>query len=134
MDYSIVIPSYNYEEYVEQRLSSIFRQTFQDFEIILELLRDELARRLEGRQVGVWSLHPGAVATRLGANNGGLAAKIVTPMLGLFFKSPEQGARTSIHLCSEPRIDAPNGTYFAKLTLRGEDGELTRTMPVTKLK
>lgn len=27
-----------------------------------------------------------------------------------------------------------NGTYFVKFTLRGEDGELTRTMPVTKLR
>jgi NAD(P)-dependent dehydrogenase (short-subunit alcohol dehydrogenase family) len=75
------------------------------------LFTTELARRLEGHDVGVWSLHPGAVSTRLGANNGGIA-KIVLPLLSLVFKTPEQGARTSVHLCSAPRIDAPNGSYF----------------------
>ena len=33
---SVIIPSYNYEQYLEQRLESIFSQTFQDFEIIVE--------------------------------------------------------------------------------------------------
>lgn len=75
------------------------------------LFTRELARRLEGRAIGIWSLHPGAVATRLGANNGGLA-KLLLPLLALFFRTPEQGAQTSIHLCSEPEIDAPNGSYF----------------------
>ena len=76
------------------------------------LFTTELARRLEGRDVRVWSLHPGAVATRLGANNGGIA-KLVLPVLALFFKTPAQGAETSIYLCSEPQIEAENGTYFS---------------------
>jgi NAD(P)-dependent dehydrogenase (short-subunit alcohol dehydrogenase family) len=71
----------------------------------------ELARRLEGRDVGIWSLHPGAVATRLGANNGGIA-KLVLPVLAPFFRTPARGAETSVYLCSEPEIEAPNGTYF----------------------
>ncbi len=74
------------------------------------LFTNELARRLEGRDIRTWSLHPGAVATRLGANNGGIA-RLLLPILALFFRTPEQGARTSIHLCSEP-IEAPNGSYF----------------------
>lgn len=75
------------------------------------LFTTELARQLEGRDIGIWSLHPGAVSTRLGANNGGIA-KLVLPLLSLFFRTPEQGAQTSVYLCSEPEIDAPNGTYF----------------------
>jgi len=75
------------------------------------LFTRELARRLEGRAIGIWSLHPGAVATRLGSNNGGIAKRLL-PLLALFFRTPEQGAQTSIHLCSEPEIDAPNGSYF----------------------
>lgn len=73
---------------------------------------NELARRLEGQDIKTWSLHPGAVATRLGANNGGIA-KFLLPVLALFFKTPEQGAATSIRLASDPTLDAPNGTYFA---------------------
>lgn len=76
------------------------------------LYTNELARRFSGEDLRVWSLHPGAVATRLGANNGGIA-KLLLPVLALFFKTPDQGAETSIHLCSEPNLDAPNGTYFA---------------------
>ena len=40
------------------------------------LFTQELARRLEDRDVRIWSLHPGAVSTRLGANNGGIAKPV----------------------------------------------------------
>ena len=53
----------------------------------------ELARRLEGTGVTVNCVHPGAVATGLGANNGALA-KLLMPLIGLFMRSPEQGAAT----------------------------------------
>jgi NAD(P)-dependent dehydrogenase (short-subunit alcohol dehydrogenase family) len=75
------------------------------------LYTNELARRLEDKDIRVWSLHPGAVATQLGANNGGFA-KILLPVLALFFKTADQGAETSIYLCAEPGLDAPNGSYF----------------------
>jgi glycosyltransferase involved in cell wall biosynthesis len=32
---SIIIPNYNYAKFLEQRLDSVFNQTFQDFEVIL---------------------------------------------------------------------------------------------------
>ena len=32
---SIIVPNYNHERYLVQRLESIFNQTFQDFEVIL---------------------------------------------------------------------------------------------------
>lgn len=76
------------------------------------LYTNELARRVAGQDVRVWSLHPGAVATRLGANNGGIA-KLLLPVLALFFRTPDRGAETSVYLCSEPGLDAPNGSYFA---------------------
>ncbi|MCB9723675.1 MAG: SDR family oxidoreductase [Spirochaetaceae bacterium] len=96
------------------------------------LFTNELARRLEGRDLRIWSLHPGAVATRLGANNGGIA-KVLLPALALFFKTPEQGAATSIRLCSDPDLDAPNGTYFenekpAKVSARARDADLARRL------
>ncbi len=96
------------------------------------LFTTELARRLAGRDIGIWSLHPGAVSTRLGANNGGIA-KVLLPLLSLFFKTPEQGARTSVHLCSAPRIDAPNGTYFvnerpARTSALARDAEAARRL------
>jgi NAD(P)-dependent dehydrogenase (short-subunit alcohol dehydrogenase family) len=90
------------------------------------LYTNELARRVEGRDIGIWSLHPGAVATRLGANNGGIA-KLLLPVLALFFRTPDQGAETSIYLCSEPEIEAENGSYFADKRTK-ETSALARDM------
>jgi NAD(P)-dependent dehydrogenase (short-subunit alcohol dehydrogenase family) len=96
------------------------------------LFTSELARRLEGRDIGTWSLHPGAVSTRLGANNGGIA-KLLIPAMSLFFKTAEQGARTSVYLCSEPTIPADNGTYFAnerpaKVSALARDSRVARKL------
>lgn len=71
----------------------------------------ELARRLKGTGVTANCLHPGVVATGFGRNNGGLA--------GLFFrlgavllKTPEQGARTTLHLATSPAVEGITGKYW----------------------
>jgi len=56
-------------------------------------------------------LHPGAVATRLGQNNGRLATAI-TKLLRPFFRTPEQGAATAIYLASSPAVEGVSGKYF----------------------
>ena len=76
------------------------------------LFTRELARRLAGTGVTVNSVHPGAVSTGLGKQNGWWAAALIK-VLGLFFRSPEQGAATSIHLASSPAVDGVSGRYFA---------------------
>jgi retinol dehydrogenase-12 len=73
----------------------------------------ELARRLEGSGVTANCLHPGAVASRLGHNNGRFA-KVVTGLLVPFFLSPAQGAETSIWAASSPEIEGVSGRYFEK--------------------
>ncbi len=71
----------------------------------------ELARRLEGTGVTVNALHPGAVATGLGKNNG-IFARGVIALLRPFFRTPEQGAATTIYLASSPAVDGISGKYF----------------------
>ena len=71
----------------------------------------ELARRLEGTGVTVNCLHPGAVATGLGKNNGGWA-KVIIGLLRPFFRTPESGAATSIYLATSPEVDGVSGKYF----------------------
>jgi NAD(P)-dependent dehydrogenase (short-subunit alcohol dehydrogenase family) len=73
----------------------------------------ELARRLEGSGVTVNCLHPGAVASGLGKNNGRLGQVAMT-LLKPFFLTPEQGAKTSIHLASSPEVEHTSGRYFVK--------------------
>jgi NAD(P)-dependent dehydrogenase (short-subunit alcohol dehydrogenase family) len=76
------------------------------------LFTRELARRLDGTGVTVNALHPGAIATQLGANNGWVAA-LLLPVIRPFMRTPEQGAATSIHLASAPEVSGVTGGYFA---------------------
>jgi len=76
------------------------------------LFTRSLARRLAGRDITVNCLHPGGVATSLGTQNGGLISKYIPLLLKPFFRSPEQGAQTSIYLCSSPDVAGISGEYF----------------------
>jgi len=77
----------------------------------------ELARRLEGTGVSANCVHPGAVGTRLGQNNGRIAT-LLTKVLRPFFRTPEQGAATSIHVASARALDGVSGRYF----MNGREG------------
>ncbi len=71
----------------------------------------ELARRLEGTGVTVNCLHPGAVGSRFGGNNGLLARVIM--MLGRpFLLTPAQGGATPIYLAASPEVEGVSGRYF----------------------
>lgn len=75
------------------------------------LFTRELARRLEGTLVTANCLHPGVIATNLGADNGWLARLalwVATP----FLSSPEKGARTSVYLAASPEVAGISGGYF----------------------
>ena len=76
------------------------------------LFTRELARRLEGSGVTANAVHPGAVSTRLGHQNGWWARPL-TAALGLFFKSPAQGAATSVHLATSAELADTSGGYYA---------------------
>jgi NAD(P)-dependent dehydrogenase (short-subunit alcohol dehydrogenase family) len=71
----------------------------------------ELARKLEGTKLTVNALHPGAVATEIGKNNG-LLFKYGKALHNLFLLKPEQGAQTSIYLASSPEVEGITGKFF----------------------
>jgi NAD(P)-dependent dehydrogenase (short-subunit alcohol dehydrogenase family) len=77
------------------------------------LFTRSLARRLEGQDITVNCLHPGAVSTSLGHNNPGLLSKALPLLLKPFFRSPEQGAETSIYLCCSDEVAGISGEYFS---------------------
>ena len=68
-----------------------------------------LAKRLDGTKVVVNGLHPGVIATDLARDY----AAPIRLMAKWFFKSPEQGARTSLYLASAPEVAEISGRYFA---------------------
>ena len=75
----------------------------------------ELARRLGGSGVTANCLHPGAVSTGLGHSNlPAPLARAVSWVLHPLLKSPDEGARTSLHLATAPELDGVSGRYFAR--------------------
>jgi len=75
------------------------------------LFTQELARRLAGSGVTVNAMHPGAVATRLGQQNGAFA-RVLTRALSVFFRTPPQGADTAVWLATAPGLEGVSGRYF----------------------
>jgi len=75
------------------------------------LFTRELARRLDGTGVTVNCLHPGAVATNLGKQNGVVARALLT-LARPFLRTPERGAETAVHLAASPEVDGVSGQYF----------------------
>jgi NAD(P)-dependent dehydrogenase (short-subunit alcohol dehydrogenase family) len=72
-----------------------------------------LAEKLAGSGVTANALHPGAVSTRLGKNNGAFA-RILIGLLRPFFLTPEQGAANSIFVAASDQLDGVSGKYFVK--------------------
>ena len=76
------------------------------------LFTRRLSRLLEGQDITVNCLHPGAVATSLGTQNGGFISRNLPRLLKPFFRSPLQGAQTSIYLCASDAVAGVTGQYF----------------------
>ncbi|ATB27515.1 SDR family oxidoreductase [Melittangium boletus] len=75
------------------------------------LFTHELARRLKETRATANFLHPGAVASGFGRNNAGFFGWLVRAVAP-FHLTPEQGARTLIHLASAPEVARVSGGYF----------------------
>jgi NAD(P)-dependent dehydrogenase (short-subunit alcohol dehydrogenase family) len=77
------------------------------------LFTQELARRIAGTGVTANALHPGGIRSNLGRSEGPLA-EALRRVVGVFLKSPEEGARTSLYLASAPEVEGVSGRYFAR--------------------
>lgn len=87
-----------------------------------------LARRLEGKGVVANCLHPGVIRTRLGRGTA-LPIRLGWSAASLFFKSPDTGAGTIVHLADSPEAGDVSGGYFvdsreARPSGRAQDDEL----------
>lgn len=71
----------------------------------------ELARRLEGSGITVNLLHPGMIDSGIWRN---VPFPLSLPMglIRMLFKTPEQGALTSIYLASSDEVRSVSGKYF----------------------
>lgn len=75
----------------------------------------ELAERLRGSGVTVNAVHPGVVATEFAASEDtGRLFGFLMKLSRWALLSPEQGARTSVHVASAPELAEVSGGYFAR--------------------
>jgi retinol dehydrogenase-14 len=72
----------------------------------------ELAERLEGTGVTATCMHPGAVNTRFGTNNGG-PMTLLFRALKPFMRTPGQGADTVNYLASSWEVEGVSGKYYS---------------------
>jgi retinol dehydrogenase 12 len=73
------------------------------------LFSQELARRVAGRGIHAYVLHPGVVASEIWRN-------VPWPLrfaMTRFMKSPEDGARTSVYCASSPEVAQDTGRYYS---------------------
>ncbi|XP_078081035.1 dehydrogenase/reductase SDR family member 13-like [Mustelus asterias] len=73
----------------------------------------ELANCLEGTNVTCYSLHPGAVKTDIFRTLKWWMKVFCIPVIALFFRSPVDGAQTSIYCAVQEGIEKFSGRYFA---------------------
>ncbi|KAK2575834.1 hypothetical protein KPH14_007209 [Odynerus spinipes] len=79
----------------------------------------ELARRLEGTGVTANCLHPGMIDSEIWRNVHAPFSWPLKLIVKLFFKTPEQGAQTSIHLAVSDELNGVSGKYFMDCAERG---------------
>nr|CAD7461578.1 unnamed protein product [Timema tahoe] len=72
----------------------------------------ELSRRLENTGVTVNCLHPGMIDSGIWRNVPYLLKPVMKLIIKGFFKNPEEGAQTSIHLAVSEEVNNVTGKYF----------------------
>lgn len=96
-------------QYRERRYNG--GRAYNDSKLMNVLFTYELARRLKGTPVTVNCLHPGVVKTSFGKEAGGWISKMFKLFRPIMI-TPEQGAKTSIHLATSPELSEVTGKYF----------------------
>jgi NAD(P)-dependent dehydrogenase (short-subunit alcohol dehydrogenase family) len=100
-----------------------FMQSYGQSKAALITLTYEFARRFSDKGVTFNCLHPGGVNTKIAKNLKGISGAISRNTMK-FFKSPEEGAETSLYLASSPEVEKLSGKFF-------EDKKETKSKDVT---
>lgn len=85
------------------------------------LFSQELARRVAGRGIHTYVLHPGVIATEIWRN----VPWPLRPVMTRFMKSPEDGARTSVYCATSPEVADQTGRYYSDCALKEPSARAT---------
>ncbi len=88
-------------------------KAYQKSKLANVLFTYELLKKVPGN-ITVNCLHPGFVATNFGHNNGGFFGPVLKFAQRISAIDPEEGAKTSVFLCSAPEVKGVSGKYFYK--------------------
>ena len=105
-------------------------KAYQKSKLANVLFTYELLKKVPGN-ITVNCLHPGFVATNFGHNNGGFFGPVLKIAQRISAIDPEEGAKTSIFLCSAPEVKEASGKYFYKCQLKTSSRE-SRNMDTGK--
>jgi NAD(P)-dependent dehydrogenase (short-subunit alcohol dehydrogenase family) len=72
----------------------------------------ELAEQLKGSNISINSMHPGAVKSNIGMNNGKVYRLFSKYVTGLILKDPKISARALYYLGTEPELKNTLGVFF----------------------
>ena len=103
---------------LQGKLSYSGQRAYNQSKLANVLFTYALAARLAGTGVTANALHPGVVATAFGAEDPGRVQVFLAPLVQRWMKTPEEGARTSVHLASAPELEDVTGQYFANSTAK----------------
>ena len=105
-------------------------KAYQKSKLANVLFTYELLKKVPGN-ITVNCLHPGFVATNFGHNNGWFFGPVLKIAQRISAIDPEEGAKTSIFLCSAPEVKEASGKYFYKCQLKTSSRE-SRNMDTGK--
>ena len=88
-------------------------KAYQKSKLANVLFTYELLKKVPA-DITVNCLHPGFVATKFGHNNSGFFGPVLKIAQRISAIDPEEGAKTSIFLCSAPEVKGVSGKYFYK--------------------
>ncbi|KAI4872975.1 hypothetical protein NFI96_023662 [Prochilodus magdalenae] len=92
------------------------RKSYEQSKLANVLFSSELTSRLKGTGVTVYSLHPGVVRTELGRYffpKMALWMRILIVPLFLLFKTPWEGAQTTIYCAVDESLQNTSGLYYS---------------------
>ena len=78
------------------------------------LFSQELARRVAGRDIRTYVLHPGVIASEIWRN----VPWPLRPLMTRFMKSPEDGARTSVYCATSQEVAGDTGLYYSDCAVK----------------
>ena len=104
----IVFDNLNSERYYDKRAA------YRNSKLANNLFAIELARRVEDKKIGVYTLHPGMARTDLGRHIPlpRILKVILYPLAWLFTKSPWEACQTVVYCAIAQELEGISGKYY----------------------